>query len=158
MAVTFYIGEDDTTLVRCESCHRTKRIDLSNRRGAAGSLRAKIKCRCGHVTSAVIEKRRAFRKQTHLPGSYVHFVNGQPKGKGACTVRDISQSGLKLKIASPDAMAVGDMLKVSFVLDDKHRSRIEKRVIISNIAAGTVGAAFAPTEYLDASLGFYLRS
>jgi hypothetical protein len=158
MAVTFYVGEDNTTLVRCESCQRTKRIDLSNRRAVSGSVRAQIKCPCGHVTSAVLEKRRAFRKQTHLPGTYVHFVNGQPKGKGACTVRDISQSGLKIKIAAPDALAVGDMLKVSFVLDDTHRSRIEKRVIVSNISADTVGAAFAPTEALDACLGFYLRS
>lgn len=158
MSLTFYLGEDNTTVVRCAACQRTKKVDVSKRLSGARSMRIQIKCGCGHVTSAMLEKRRAFRKSTHLPGAYVHYVNGQPKGKGSCTVKDISQSGLKLKIAAPEAMAVGDMLKVSFELDNAQRSRIEKRVVIRSITADAVGAAFAPSESLDASLGFYLRS
>jgi hypothetical protein len=54
--------------------------------------------------------------------------------------------------------AVGDLLKVSFQLDDPPRSQIQKKVVIRNISPPLIGTEFAPTETLDKALGFYLRS
>jgi hypothetical protein len=156
MTAIFYVGSDNTAIVRCDCCQRSKKIDISAY-GALHSLRVNIKCGCGHITGAVLEKRRAYRKETDFKGSYIHYVNGQPKGKGLLTVKDVSKTGLKLKIAAPDAMAVGDLLKVSFHLDDPQKSLIQKKVLIRNISADSVGTEFAPTETLDKSLGFYLR-
>jgi hypothetical protein len=158
MAVTFYVGADSTAVIRCDRCQRSKKIDVSNYSEIKRALRLSIKCGCGHVTTAVLEKRRVFRKETNFEGTYIHYVNGRPKGKGLLAVKDISKNGLKLKIATPDAMAIGDLLKVSFHLDDARRSLIQKRVIIRNIKPSLIGAEFAPTESLDKSLGFYLRA
>jgi hypothetical protein len=88
----------------------------------------------------------------------VHYVDGQPKGKGSVQIKDISTTGMKLQIATRETFAVGDLLKISFQLDDPPRSQILKKVLIRNISHPLIGTEFAPTETLDKALGFYLRS
>jgi len=105
----------------------------------------------------VIDKRRRFRKETSFPGTYVHFVDGQPRGKGSLTVKDLSVNGMKLMIASGETFNRGDVLKVAFKLDDAKRSLVEKKVVIRTISPPFFGTEFAPTETLDKALGFYLR-
>jgi len=61
-------------------------------------------------------------------------------------------------ITSSEPLAIGDLLKVSFHLDNPQRSLVQKRVVVKNISLPYVGAEFAPTETIDKTLGFYLRS
>jgi hypothetical protein len=117
-----------------------------------------MNCPCGLETTAIVEQRRFFRKEVSLPGSFVHVVNGQPKGKGLMMVKDLSTAGMKLAIAASKTMAAGDLLRVEFKLDDPARSPITKKLIIRSISGNEVGTEFAPTETLDKALGFYLRS
>jgi hypothetical protein len=65
---------------------------------------------------------------------------------------------MKLLITASETLAIGDLLKVSFQLDNPARSQIQKKVVIRNISPPLIGAEFAPTETLDKALGFYLRS
>jgi hypothetical protein len=158
MAETVYITSGNTAVFRCPNCQRTKTVDVSAFTERSQPLRFKVKCPCGHVTVSTLEKRRRFRKDTDFPGSYVHYVNGQPKGKGSLRVKDLSTTGMKLLIAASETFAPGDMLKVSFSLDDAQGTRVQKKVIVRNIAPHHVGTEFAPTETIDTALGFYLRS
>jgi hypothetical protein len=152
-----FITSENTAVFRCPSCQRTKTVDVSTLGDLSRPLRFKVKCPCGEVTTAVVDKRRRFRKETDLPGSYVHYADGQPRGKGALTIKDVSVSGMKLMITS-SAFQPGDVLKVSFNLDDVHRTPIEKKVIIRSISPPFLGTEFVPTDALDKALGFYLRS
>jgi hypothetical protein len=158
MAETVYITSSNTVVFRCPNCQRTKTVDVSAFEERSQPLRFKVKCPCGQVTVSTIEKRRRYRKETDFPGSYVHYVNGQPKGKGSMRVKDLSTNGMKLLIAASESFAPGDMLKVSFSLDDAQRSLVQKKVIVRNISPPYVGTEFAPTETIDKALGFYLRS
>jgi hypothetical protein len=152
-----FITSDNTAVFRCPHCQRTKTVDVATLGDLARPLRFRLKCPCGQVTTSVIEKRRRFRKETSFPGTYVHFVDGQPRGKGSLTVKDLSASGMKLMIASGGTFSRGDVLKVSFTLDDAQRSPVEKKVIIRSISPPFFGTEFAPTEQIDKALGFYLR-
>jgi glutaredoxin len=158
MTETVYVTSSNTAVFRCPHCQRTKNVDVSTFGETKQPLRFKVKCPCGQTTVSVIEKRRRYRKETRLPGTYVHYVDGQPKGKGPVEIKDISTTGMKLLIATRETFAVGDLLKVSFQLDDPPRSHIQKKVLIRNISHPLIGTEFAPTETLDKALGFYLRS
>ncbi|MCK7513289.1 MAG: hypothetical protein MZV70_60830 [Desulfobacterales bacterium] len=81
---------------------------MSRASGSSPPLRFKLTCPCGHVASAVLEKRKRFRKGAHLPGTYVHYVNGQPQGKGTMTVKDLSTKGMKLVLTGRCTVAPGD--------------------------------------------------
>ncbi len=158
MSKSAYIVKDNTVVIRCDRCQRTKVLDLTPYADIRQPLQIKIKCACGHVFSSLIEKRRVYRKAVSLKGSFVHYVNGQPKGKGTMTVVDLSNNGLKLMLPAGETMSVGDMLKVEFHLDDPRRSLITKKLIVRNVQAQMVGTEFFPTESPDKSLGFYLLS
>jgi hypothetical protein len=158
MAETVYITTANEAVFRCPQCQRTKTVDASVFDKLAPPLRFKMKCPCGHETTAIVEQRRRFRKEVSLPGRFVHLVNGQPKGKGLMMVKDLSVTGMKLAIAASSTMSAGDLLKVEFNLDDSTRSPITKKLIVRNINGIVVGTEFAPTETLDKALGFYLRS
>ena len=152
-----FITSENTVVFRCPHCQRTKTVDVATLGDLARPLRFRLKCPCGQVTSSVIDKRRRFRKETSFPGTYVHYVDGQPRGKGSLTVKDLSVNGMKLMIASGETFNRGDVLKVAFKLDDAKRSLVEKKVVIRSISPPFFGTEFAPTETLDKALGFYLR-
>lgn len=158
MAETVYISSNNTVVFRCPHCQRTKTVDASTFGELRQPLRFKLKCPCGQVTVSMLDKRRRYRKETNFPGSYVHYVNGQPKSKGSMRVKDLSSNGMKLLITASETFAIGDMLKVSFHLDDAQRSLVQKKVIVRNLSAPYVGTELAPTETIDKALGFYLRS
>ena len=158
MAETVYITSNNTAVFRCPHCQRTKNVDISTFGDLKQPVRFKVKCPCGQVTVSALEKRRCYRRDTDLVGTYVHYVNGQPRGKGSLRVKDLSTSGLKLMITSSESLAIGDVLKVSFQLDDPQRRLVQKKVVVQNISLPYVGVEFAPTETLDKALGFYLRS
>lgn len=152
-----FITGENTVVFRCPQCQRTKTVDVAALGDLSQPLRFRLKCPCGQATTSVVDKRRRFRKETSFPGTYVHYVDGQPRGKGSLTVKDLSVNGMKLMIASGETFNRGDVLKVAFRLDDAQRSPVEKKVIIRSISPPFVGTEFAPTETLDKALGFYLR-
>ncbi len=152
-----FITGENTAVFRCPACRRSKTVDVATL-DLSQPLRFRLKCPCGTVTLVTIDKRRRFRKQTDLAGTYVHFVDGQPRGKGTLKVRDISTNGMKLEVPPGAAFGRGDLLKVTFTLDDAHRSRIEKKVVVRSVCPPFLGTEFAPTETPDKALGFYLRS
>jgi len=158
MAETVYITTSNTAVFRCPKCQRAKTLDVSTFGEFKSPLRFKLTCPCGHVASAILEKRKRYRKGSHLPGTYVHYVDGQPRGKGTLTVKDLSTNGMKLVLSAIGTIAPGDLLKIEFRLDDANRSLVQKKVVVRNISDNIVGTEFAATEALDKALGFYLRS
>jgi hypothetical protein len=105
-----------------------------------------------------LEKRKQYRKETNLPGTYIHFIDGQPQNRGLMTIEDISTKGVKIKLNVKQNFAIGDQMKVEFHLDDAQRTLIKKTVIIRNQRDQHIGAEFAPFETVDKALGFYLFS
>jgi hypothetical protein len=103
-----------------------------------------------------LEKRKRYRKETNLPGSYSRFINGKQMDGGLMIVKDLSTIGMKLKIDVDNDCNVGDVIQVEFHTDDAQRAFIKKKVIIRSINGPIIGTEFAPTEGIDRALGFYL--
>jgi hypothetical protein len=158
MSAIVYVTSENKARFECPRCHRSKTVDAGRFKSPTRTVRVKVRCPCGHNYNAILEKRRGYRKEVSLPGSYAHLVDGHEVGRGAMTVRDISTGGMKLRMTNAGKLKTGDVLRLEFRLDDAHRSLLQKKVIVRNIEDMYVGVEYAMTESTDKALGFYLFS
>ncbi len=153
-----YISSQQMATFVCPKCSRSKTVNVSKYAHLDKLIKVKVKCPCGHAYTSILEKRKQYRKETHLSGTYVHFLDGRPANRGLMTVKDISANGMKLKLNVELICDAGDHLDVEFHLDNRNRTLIKKRVIVKNVSGSYIGVEFGPTEALDKALGFYLFS
>ena len=153
-----YITSKEMATFVCPQCQKSKTVNVSQYANLDKIVRVKVTCPCGHAYTSILEKRKKYRKETNLPGSYLRIVDGKKIGNGLMLVRDLSNTGMKLKINGEHDCAIGDVLQVEFRLDDTHRTLVTKKVIIRNISGPYLGTELAPTEAMDKALGFYLFS
>ena len=158
MTQKVYITSKQMATISCPQCARSKTVDVSKYASLDKMIRVNVKCPCGHAYKAILEKRKQYRKEVNLAGTYVHFIDGQPRDRGLMTVKDLSTSGMKLQLNVKQNFAIGDQLQVEFHLNDSHRTLIKKTVIIRNQREQFIGAELAPFETVDKALGFYLFS
>ena len=158
MTQKIYVTSKQMATFSCPQCNRSKTVDVSKYANLDKMVKVNIKCPCGHAYKAILEKRRHYRKEANLPGTYVHLIGGQPRNRGLMTVKDLSVAGMKLQLNVKQSFAIGDQMKVEFHLDDAHRTLIKKTVIIRNQRDQFIGVELAPFESLDKALGFYLFS
>ena len=158
MSAIVYVTSENKARFVCPRCGKSKTVDAGRFKSHTRTVRVKVRCPCGHRYIAILEKRRGYRKEVSLPGSFLHLVDGSEVSRGAMTVRDISTGGIKLRITNTEKINVGDVLQLEFRLDDAHRSLLRKKVIVRNIEEMHVGVEFAMSEATDKALGFYLFS
>ena len=121
----------------------------------------KVKCPCGATFGVNIIIRQFYRKKTQLPGVYVKrdTQTGQILEQGRMIVEDISRTGIGLRTLVRHAILVNDVLAVTFTLDDKQQTDIQKSVRVRRIDDYFIGAEFIDHDaYTDTNrmLGFYL--
>lgn len=158
MTEKVYITSKQMATFICPLCQKSKTVDVSKYAKLDKIVKVKVTCPCGYGYTSILEKRKKYRKETNLPGSFVHLVDGRRVGGGLMIVKDLSTSGLKIHTNSQHNCAVGDVVLVEFSLDDSHRTLIKKKVIVRNVVGLNIGTEFAPTEAIDKALGFYLFS
>jgi PilZ domain len=153
-----YITSKQMATFVCPKCEKSKTVNVAQYANLDKMVKVKVKCPCGYAYTSILEKRKKYRKETNLHGSFIRLVDGRETTSGLMTVRDLSMTGMKLHINGNHGCEVGDVIKVEFYLDDAQRSLIRKKVIIRNIYRSEIGTELAPTEAVDKALGFYLFS
>ena len=63
---------------------------------------------------SILERRKHYRKELKLTGSFVRLVSGKPAGRGDMIVRDLSLTGMKLEVYENLNFSEGDELQVEF--------------------------------------------
>lgn len=153
-----FISSNNTATFVCPQCGNVSTVSVAKYTAMDKKVTVHCKCNCGNHFSVSLEKRRQYRKETDLPGTYYYRMSNGDIDKGIMRVVDISSKGLKLKLNVQRNFAKGETLRVEFHLDDKRRTYIDKEVIIRNVYKNLVGTSFAPAEGDDPNLGFYLMS
>ena len=153
-----FISNNNTATFVCPQCGNVSTANVAKYAAIDKKVTVNCKCNCGHHFKVSLEKRRQYRKETDLPGTYYHRMPNGEMDKGIMRVVDISSKGLKLRLNVERKFEIGEQLRVEFHLDDKRRTPINKDVIVRNVKKNLVGTSFAPTEGDDPSLGFYLMS
>lgn len=158
MSEKVFITNQQMATFVCPKCSKSKTVNVSKYVNLDKLVKVNVKCPCGHAYTSILEKRKQYRKETNLPGSYIHSAGDKPANRGLMTVKDVSATGLKLKPNVAQNFAIGDHMQVEFHLDDRNRTLIKKRVIVRNLNVPFVGVEFEPTEAHEKALGFYLLS
>jgi len=153
MIYTILVKEDLLAFITCPSCHQVREQDVSSFMGVKSRVRIRCRCKCGHTFHVQLERRLFGRKNVSLP--VVCMV--QERGyKLHGTVTDISQSGLRVHLSTLVSLSEGMRVFLSFHLDDRDNSLIEKQGIIRSISELDVGMAFDSTQHYG-KLGLYIE-
>ncbi|MFZ0242264.1 MAG: PilZ domain-containing protein [Desulfobacterales bacterium] len=160
MTQKVYVTSDQTITFTCPGCQQPRVVRVADHKELEKADKLRVTCRhCHHKYPVSIERRRQYRKPVDFPGSYTHYVNGKPMGRGAMRVVDLSRTGLKLKMNDKGGFGQGDKLQLQFYLDDANHSLIKKEVDVKKVFGTELGVAFTsshPSDPSDQALGFYM--
>ena len=151
-----YITKNQKANFACPVCQISKTVDVSKYIKSDKKVKINAKCPCGHTFTSFLERRKHYRKETNLPGSFVRYVAGKPAGRANAVVRDLSSTGMGLEVNENSKLSEGDVLEIQFRLDDPKSTLITTKVVIKTIENLYIGAEFLRNEIKKNRLGFYL--
>jgi hypothetical protein len=143
--------EKNRVTIICPHCSKSKMVDCSPFTASKRDMR--IKCSCGRPFIFRIEFRKCYRKRSKLGGTYENKETGE---KGEMLVWDLSKTGLGFTPASLHKLKPGDIVHLSFILDNLNRDLIERTVQVLNVRGNRIGAEFLPDQPVLRELNFYL--
>ena len=146
-----YVNQEGVAVMKCPACEAVKSANVGAMR--AGRHIIKVRCNCQKVFTVSLEFRRSYRKDAKLAGEY---QSPNSKGRGKLTVVNVSKGGVGAQIIGFNHCRIGDELRISFNLDDRHHSLIEKRVVVRLVKQNYIGCEFLDLNANDKALGFYL--
>jgi hypothetical protein len=161
MTQKVFVTPSNTAVFECPECKKSRTIDVEKFKNMDKEVRIRVNCSCGHSYPVVLERRRHYRRVVNLAGTYMLLVPDGPVEKKVMRVKDLSRSGLKIRLASKPDFGRGAKLLVEFRLDDSQRSLIKKEAIVRKISDQNIGLQFSSMDAGDpgdTALGFYLFS
>jgi len=147
-----YVNQEGVAVMKCPACEAVKSANVAVMK--TGQHLVKVRCNCQKVFSIKLEFRKAYRKATRLAGEYLQLPGGKISGK--MMVINVSKGGIGAQVIGLMRCRIGDELRISFNLDDRHHSFIEKRVVIRLLKQNYIGCEFLDSTANDKALGFYL--
>ncbi|SMC68920.1 PilZ domain-containing protein [Desulfocicer vacuolatum DSM 3385] len=145
-----YVSNDKKATFKCPECGLIKEKDVSKFMGLESAVKIKCKCSCGHSYPVIFERRQHIRKDVNFSGTYVWG-----KEHGTLLVKNISHSGMCLKMTFKTALKVGDRFVVKFILGENSNSEVEKEVIVRGLKHPMMGVEFASKDHYG-KFGAYL--
>ena len=153
MAEKVFVNSNMVGTIACPQCKKHWEKDLSKFKNLSNINGIKCKCPCGYSFPIELERRKHFRKQTNLTGSYLH---DKSKIRGLITIKNISKSGVGLELNTKQFFPKGGKLVLKFNLNDEKRSYICKEAIVKKTDGTSVGLEFIDIEN-DENLELYLK-
>jgi hypothetical protein len=153
-----FARDDGLALLTCPHCGLQESVSLSQFDKLGNAIN--VKCSCHKQFTAVLEKRRAFRKPVHLDGYF--SIEGDLRADdtegsiwGAMVVLDLSKAGLRFSSDRSELVHPNDLLMVRFNLDNSNKALIHKAARVVSVTGNEVGCRFEGDDSYDITLGFY---
>lgn len=170
-----YLNDNNTITVSCPRCQKTKDIDAIPFLKSKGLVKLNFRfkceyCDCGHIdckeckeancasgntNMIAIDRRKFYRKKVNLPG----FFLGEKGKRFSIRVLDLSRTGLRAKILTPNTFQVDQKLQVQFTLDDAKETNVQKYIVVRKTDGKVVDGEFTDSDAYDKNdkaIGFYL--
>lgn len=145
-----YVTNDKKATFQCPQCRLVKEKDVSKFIGLKSTVKLKCKCVCGHAYPVIFERRQHIRKDVNFSGTYVW-----KRESGPLVVKNISRTGLSLKMSFKTSLKLEDRFVVTFALGKGPNSEVEKEVVVRNITPPTLGVEFISKDHYG-KFGTYL--
>ena len=108
---------------------------------------------CKDLEGELLERRRGFRIEVKLTGSYIANGSGE---RGLIALKDVSYSGLRYELNSSRVFYKDARKIIAFSLDTYPLTVIRREIIIKNVHEKIIGAEFI-NQYEHDALPHYLR-
>ena len=152
--IKIFVDNNNQATVICHNCGYAKQFDVTKFRNLNKTL--KCRCKCGKSFSCTLEFRQNFRKKTKLRG---HFTFLGDCFQHEIVVNNVSHQGINFSMLSVCDIKIGDMLEVTFTLDDTNKSVIRKQVKVKSVRNRRfIGCSLTDPQWYDKELGFYLMN
>lgn len=134
------VGEKGMAWITCEKCNHASAVDLSKRPDSqANSIDYKC-ANCAAVFKIYCEFRKSQRKEVHLNGTFIQLPKEDMGGR--IEVEDISTIGIRFRTRVKYDFKLGDILKLTFTLDDINNTVINQVVEVRWISGLILGGEF----------------
>lgn len=148
-----YITDKNKAHAICPQCGAVTTIDGARYKHIDRPVKVGVECICGFSYRVFIDRRKYFRKETDLSG--VCASSDSLKSR-EINVKNLSRTGVGFTTGLPAGMALGDILKIRFVLNGKKRAIIDEDVVVRRIKKNYIGAGFCRFRDCHPDLGYYL--
>ncbi len=152
-----FVTSDEKATLCCPKCNLVRIVPVGKYRKKKHTI--KIRCQCKHSFTILLDFRRHYRKDVKFDGNYGMLAPAL--GSGGLNILNISRNGMGVTISfsvpGSSDFKVGQKARIQFELDDRHKSPINKVVIIRSVRDNYIGCEFEDPQEIDKALGFYLR-
>jgi hypothetical protein len=146
----------------CPCCDKSRQMDVSKFLESEKQVKLKCKCSCKHIFSAILERRRSFRKEKFFHG---HMVKTQRKDyvsreliKSKIIVKNISIDGIRIKTLEKIPLKKEEIIEIEFKLNDPKIPKISREVRMKNFLSPVdIGCEFLSNDHYG-YLGEYFAS
>jgi len=133
-------AENHTIAFDCPKCRLRTKVALDK---VGCTYQCRVKCSCGNVFSAEIELREQPRRQLDIPGCYEigdwKLDAAETHKPSDCRVIDISRNGLAFLKKPGRQLNPGELVRVSFQLDDPAATKIIQECEVRHVKENFVG-------------------
>ncbi len=154
-----FINEEGRAVFACPKCEKRTAKDISKFKEIDTMVRIKCKCSCGNLYTAVLERRKFYRKNVDLPGNCSMQGNDEPI---PIVIKNLSRSGVKFECEKDYNLKPEDIIDISFHLNDGHNTMIKKKSIVKSISGLEIGTEFFSRDMnnpvdkaYELAIGFY---
>lgn len=145
-------------LLTCPHCGLQESVSLVQFDKLGNAIN--VRCACRKQFTAVLEKRRTFRKPVHLEGYFslkgdLGANDNDGSIWGSMVVLDLSKAGLRFSSERSSLVHPNDLLMVRFNLDNSNKALIHKAARVVSVTDNEVGCRFEGADSYDITLGFY---
>jgi len=150
--IKVYMDSENEGEIICPNCENKKIINVANYRIATKPI--KVKCRCGHSFSIMLEHRRYHRRNTTIPGKIFHAES--KKEIDNILIKSISVTGIGFETKSLRGIKVGDTFEIAFLLKDSFDSAVRESIVVRRVHGSFIGAEFLDKDKYNYELDFYV--
>lgn len=145
-----FITPELTATFACDQCGKSYQKDVAKFVEHKAQVRLKYKCKCRHVFSVILERRRSIRKEVVLKGMLI-----QSRRKYPGVITDLSRNGIRFKTLEKAFIKIDNNVEVKFSLDNPNQSEVRKHIWIRKaLSEYSFGCEFKDKEHFD-DLGKY---
>lgn len=154
MTVKVFFSPNNMAQFKCPKCGDTKAVNVSKYISSNNDPKLKCICKCGHIYTAVLERRKEGRKLLNLEGNYVLLKSNK---RGKMIVKNLSPTGILIMLDGLYELEPIHKILLEFALDNKEKTFIRKEAVIVQTKKNYVHAKFDSKE-LDSKIDIYLRA
>ena len=128
----------------CPVCKYSKSIKVKNNAKINHKLKVRIRCKCGHVDIAFLERRNRYRKVTKLKGRIFCTDKNSQRISETINIVNISADGMAFEIIDPQncILETGKTISITFQVNEMADSSIRKEAFIINKNENRINVKF----------------